>query len=119
MEVKQGMLVRERLVFPRRGYQELRTGLLALLLGERTLLGAPGIATTSILTTRNKNATCNKGIATRSKDATNGGSSIKNPLQASRTTLGLSQDSVTTVFSDLPAQDSSGVSRVKRLSSIT
>ena len=73
MEVKQGMLVRERLVFPRRGYQELRTGLLALLLGERTLLGAPGIATTSILTTRNKNATCNKGIATRSKDATNGG----------------------------------------------
>ena len=34
------------------------------LLGARTLLGAPGIAT------RNKDATSNKGIATSSKDAT-------------------------------------------------
>ena len=42
-------------------------GLLALLLGARTLLGAPG------LTTRSKDATNGApGLTTRSKDATNG-----------------------------------------------
>ena len=38
--------------------------------GARTLLGAPGISTRSILTTSNKKLLGAKGIATRSKDAT-------------------------------------------------
>ena len=41
-------------------------GLLALLLGARTLLGAPGIATRSILTTSNKKLIGTPGIAPRS-----------------------------------------------------
>ena len=41
-------------------------GILASLLGARTLLGAPG------LTTSNKKLLGAKGVATRSKDATRG-----------------------------------------------
>ena len=92
---------------PYRGIKKLRSGLLALLLGARTLLGAKGIATRSKDATSNKcHASSNKcltssnkkllgapGIATRSKDATRGTTELDNKNDPTPTP-GLLQDVV-------------------------